>query len=190
MKEYTRKTPQFSLCGLNCCLCPRYRTTGNSRCPGCGGADFYDKHPSCGIISCSLKHDGVAYCFQCDDYPCGRYTGQNLKDSFITYLHVTEDMEAAKNGGLENYLERLSKKNQILDELLEDWDNGRMKSYYCTAVNLLPLKDLEVVMSQLTHMANEQADMNPANDGMKGKIAKEYLDKMAAEKGISLKLRR
>lgn len=26
MKEYQRTTPDFSLCGLNCCLCPRFWT--------------------------------------------------------------------------------------------------------------------------------------------------------------------
>jgi len=190
MKEYTRKTPQFSLCGLNCCLCPRYRTIGDSRCPGCGGADFYEKHPSCGIISCSLKHDGVAYCFQCSDYPCARYTGINAKDSFITYMHVPMDMETAKGMGLEVYLNQLSKKSRILDILLDEWDNGRLKSYYCTAVNLLPLQDLEVAMTELARIAKEQEDMNPSNGAMKGKIAKEYLDTIAAEKEISLQLRR
>jgi hypothetical protein len=33
MKEYYRNYPLFSLCGLNCGLCPRYHTQGESKCP-------------------------------------------------------------------------------------------------------------------------------------------------------------
>jgi len=192
MKEYNRKNPQFSLCGLNCCLCPRFRTTGSSRCPGCGGADFYEKHPACGVISCSQRHDGVEYCFQCSAYPCNRYTGLNEKDSFITYLHVPTDMDTAKDIGLENYLDQLSKKSHILDILLDEWDSGRLKSYFCLAVNLLPLADLETAMSELAQMKPQQATDSPRNsgNGNNGRIAKEYFDTLAAEKGISLQLRR
>ena len=34
--EYDREYPLFSACGLNCGLCPRFYTDGESRCPGCG----------------------------------------------------------------------------------------------------------------------------------------------------------
>lgn len=190
MKIYHRETPQFSLCGLNCCLCPRFRTTGSSRCPGCGGADFYEKHPACGIISCSLKHDGVAYCFQCSAYPCARYTAPNDKDSFITYKNVPTDMDTAKQKGLEAYLDQLSKKSLILDVLLEDWDNGRLKSYFCLAVNLLPLVDLEVAMTKLRNLKNQQDTITTVDSTNNSDVAKEYFDTLAAEKGISLQLRR
>jgi hypothetical protein len=194
MKEYIRETPLFSLCGLNCCLCPRFRTTGSSRCPGCGGEDFYEKHPTCGIISCGQRHDGVEYCFQCKEYPCNRYTGPNEKDSFITYRHVPMDMNTAKDTGLEKYLEQLSKKSYILDILLDEWDNGRLKSYFCLAVNLLPLSDLELAMSELSQREQLQGEDPAANatsdSALKGKIAKEYFDTLAAESGISLQLRK
>lgn len=190
MKQYSRTTPQFSLCGLNCCLCPRFRTTGSSRCSGCGGADFYDKHPACGIISCSLRHGGVEYCFQCSEYPCNRYVGINEKDSFITYKNVPMDMDTAKNNGVGRYLNQLTKKSLILDDLLKDWDNGRMKAYFCLAVNLLPLSDLEVAMSTLEHRKSQQEKSSSVDSALNARIAKDYFDKLSEEKGISLHLRR
>jgi len=53
MKEYKREYPLFSLCGLNCGLCPKYHTNGESKCPGCGGTDFTLKHPPCKVIRCN-----------------------------------------------------------------------------------------------------------------------------------------
>lgn len=190
MKRFDRETPQFSLCGLNCCLCPRFRTTGPSRCPGCGGVDFYEKHPACGIISCSLRHGGVEYCFQCDEYPCDRYSGKNDKDSFITYQHVPSDMDAAKNNGVGSYLDQLSKKSIILDDLLKDWDNGRLKSYYCLAVNLLPLAELEATMSQLVQKNAQMGTDFSDHTARNALMVKECFDRLAAEKGVSLQLRR
>ena len=37
MKEQTRAEPRFSLCGLNCGLCPMYHISETEHCTGCGG---------------------------------------------------------------------------------------------------------------------------------------------------------
>jgi len=55
MEYKIRSYPQFSACGLNCGLCPRYHTSGITRCPGCAGENFLMKHPSCGVLSCSQR---------------------------------------------------------------------------------------------------------------------------------------
>jgi len=36
MSDYNRQYPVFSLCGLNCGLCPNFQSTAASRCYGCG----------------------------------------------------------------------------------------------------------------------------------------------------------
>ena len=190
MKQYTRAIPQFSLCGLNCTFCPKYRTSGDSRCPGCGGPDFYEKHPACGVVSCSLRHGGVEYCFQCEAYPCAKYTGLSEKDSFMPYIHVLRDMEEAKSGGMDAYLHRLDKKSRILDELLEHWDNGRLKSFYCLAVNLLPLEDLASAMDRLGEQANGLDFREKADQAIRGKMARDCFEALAADQGIMLKLRK
>ena len=73
MAPFVRNNPRFSLCGLNCCLCPRFNTDGISKCPGCGGKDFSNQHPTCAVATCNKKHDNVEYCFQCSEYPCKKY---------------------------------------------------------------------------------------------------------------------
>ncbi|PKM62292.1 MAG: hypothetical protein CVU97_06085, partial [Firmicutes bacterium HGW-Firmicutes-21] len=99
MKEYIRNYPLFSLCGLNCGLCPRFQSVGESRCPGCGGRDFHLKHPSCVVITCSKKHNNIEYCFLCERFPCQKYKFPSGKDSFITYQNVLKDMQRALDIG-------------------------------------------------------------------------------------------
>jgi hypothetical protein len=110
MIKYKRKYPLFSLCGLNCGLCPRYQTDGKSRCPGCGGEDFHLKHPTCAVITCNKKHDYVEYCFQCSSYPCNRYNEPSKVDSFISYRNVISDFKKAYKIGVEKYQTKLNKK--------------------------------------------------------------------------------
>ncbi len=43
----------------------------------------------------------------------------------------------------------MEQKLAILAELLEDYNEGRRKSFYCLAVTLLPLAELETVMTGL-----------------------------------------
>jgi len=46
--------PTIACCGIDCGLCPRFYTAGASRCCGCGGKDFANVHPACGILSCCV----------------------------------------------------------------------------------------------------------------------------------------
>jgi len=118
MEKYRRKESRFSLCGLNCCLCSRYNTAGASECPGCGGENFENQHPSCSVITCNKKHDTVEYCFECSNYPCKRYNNLGGKDSFISYRRIQENLESAKKN-IDLYIKELSIREQILGNLLE-----------------------------------------------------------------------
>lgn len=97
MKNFKRENLLFSLCGLNCGLCPMNL---NQYCPGCGGGEGKQ---SCSIAKCSLQHGNVEYCFQCENYPCEKYDNIDEFDSFITHQHQKQDMEKFKKLGIELY---------------------------------------------------------------------------------------
>ena len=148
MTEYSRKEPYFSLCGLNCCLCPRFHTDGSSKCPGCGGPDFVKKHPTCSVVTCNKKHDSVEYCFECSEYPCQKYKEPSKVDSFISYKEVLNNFDAAQKD-LSNYLKDLNKRYVYLSDLIKNYNDGKMKELYCIALNNLPLDEIEQIMKQI-----------------------------------------
>lgn len=162
MKPYKRDHPSYALCGLNCCLCPRFHTDGSSKCPGCGGKNFHLLHPSCAVITCSAKHGNIQYCFECADFPCAKYKAKNDKDSFITYRNVQKDFADAKKD-LKGHLKTLDKKLEHLLFLLEKFDDGRSKSFFCTAVNLLPLPELDKIMKSAL-VTNNKGDKTKAKE--------------------------
>ena len=143
MKDFIRNNPYFSLCGLNCKLCSMHFS---GRCGGCGFGN-----QSCPIARCSLEHGKPDYCFQCPEYPCGRYEHIDEADSFITHMNQKTDLEKLRKIGEEAYNKEQVEKRRILDRLLAEYNDGRKKTLFCLAVNLLPLEDLRTVFEARDH---------------------------------------
>ena len=179
MKNFHRTHTAFSLCGLNCALCPMKL---GGHCPGCGGGEG---NQSCAIARCSLEHGGVAWCCQCPEYPCRHYV-QPCADSFISHRNQLEDMARFQAMGQEAYLSQLAAREQILKTLLAHYNDGRRKTLFCNAANLLPLEALKEVLAQLPPPApNAQAP-----DKAEAALAASLLKARADALGISLKLQK
>lgn len=178
MKNFKRENLLFSLCGLNCGLCPMNL---NQYCPGCGGGDG---NQACPIAKCSLQHGNVEYCFQCESYPCERYENIDEFDSFITHQHQKQDMEKFRKLGIELYSVEQQRKKVLLNHLLNTYNDGRKKTLFCVAVNLLEIDDLENIINEL--------DMNTSTFTLKEKSAHaaSLLQATANKKSIILKLRK
>lgn len=184
MEYQQRKYPLFSACGLNCGLCPRYQMDGASKCPGCAGEGFSTKHPACGVLSCSQRKE-LEYCYQCDEYPCKKYDGADKRDSFITHLKQLGDLDKARAMGIAAYRSELDEKKLILEMLLANYNDGRRKSLFCLAVNLLELQDIRHVMEQIARETQpEQSTKEKAATAVK------LVQRMTEQRNITLKLRK
>lgn len=175
MKNFHRQDQYLSLCGLNCQLCPMHL---DGFCPGCGGGEG---NQSCAIARCSLERGGVEYCFQCREYPCIRYGQFDDFDSFITHQRREEDMKRAQEIGLEQYRREQEEKAAVLSMLLETCNAGRKKTFYCLAVNLLPLEDVRKAAKQLDGLQTVQE---------RERRAVQTFETLAKQYGVTLKLRR
>lgn len=82
------------------------------------------------------------------------------------------------------YLAEQQKKKVLLNHLLNTYNDGRKKTLFCVAVNLLGLNDLERIISKL--------DENTLNLTLKEKSAHaaNLLQEAAKKKTITLKLRK
>lgn len=187
MKDFIREDHLFSLCGLNCGLCTMHI---DGYCPGCGGGEG---NQSCRIAKCSLKRNSenrnrekIEYCHQCPEFPCEYYENIDEYDSFITHQNRRSDLDKNRNIGKEAYQEEQRRKTEILRELLENYNDGRRKSFFCLAVNLLECDELQSVMAQV----KESPDL--AGQTIKERAAGvvKLLQDAAGEHGIVLKLKK
>ena len=174
MKGFVRKDPLFSLCGLNCGLCSMHL---GGHCPGCG-----EGSQSCRLARCSMGRGGMEYCYECGEYPCEKYEKIDDFDSFITHKHRKRDMEKAKKLGPEAYGAEQREKIRLLEALLAGYNDGRKKTLYCLAVNLLEVDEIKQALQTV------EGEALPSGD-RPGRMAEE-LNRIAAAKGIELKLRR
>ena len=178
MKGFTRNETRFSLCGLNCVLCSMHL---GGYCPGCGGGAG---NRSCAIARCSLEHGGVPFCWECPEYPCTRYEGFDDADSFVPHRNRKQDIAQVQALGLEAYLTRLEEKRAVLEELLAHYNDGRRKTFFNTAVCLLPLEDLQSVTAAL----NSQPELTEQSIKERALAAVQLLQEAADRRGVRLKL--
>lgn len=179
MKGFKRTDQIFSLCGLNCGLCPMHL---DGYCPGCGGGPG---NQPCAIARCSLTHGGLEYCFQCEEFPCEKYRGIDAFDSFITHKNQMRDMQRAQEIGLDAYHKEQAEKLEALKALLDGYNDGRRKALFCAAINLLGLDDIRRVLALLE---TDEAAGAPIKE--KAAHAAELLQEAAARASIELKLRK
>jgi Protein of unknown function (DUF3795) len=191
-ERLVKKYPTLGCCGLDCGLCPRYYSVGPSRCPGCAGLDFFNKHPSCSYITCCVKKKGLEVCAECDEFPCPKFTSWldklTIEDSFLTHQKIRSNLYFIKQQGLDKFLKQQKKRIKLLEKMLKDFDEGRSKSFYCIASTLLPVAELETLIDEAEHKIKVEK-VRADDTKTKAKILKELLSSFAAKGGVELKLR-
>jgi len=185
--------PSIGCCGLDCGLCPRYYTVGSSRCPGCCGPDFFDKHPSCSYITCCVKKKKLEVCAQCDGFPCSKFHSWSEDggqyDSFLTHRKARLNLDFIREHGLEKFLQQQRSRIRLLETMIRNFDDGRSKSFYCIATTLLPISDLETSLDE-TGQRTGAHKLRLDDVKTKSRILKGFLEDFATREGIELKLRR
>jgi hypothetical protein len=158
--EQLKHYPTIGVCGLDCGLCPRYYTTGTSRCPGCGGPGFSDKHPSCSFITCCVKTKGLEVCGECAEFPCAKFkTEQEYRraesSSYPPGRKVLSNLVSIKEKGFNEFMKQQRQRIRLLEIMIDEYDDGRSKSFLCRAVALL---DLVALRESLRRARRARAD--------------------------------
>jgi hypothetical protein len=185
MKRY----PTIGVCGLDCGLCPRYYTAGPSRCPGCAGPDFPNKHPSCSFITCCVKKRNLEVCGECPDFPCAKFKSEEeyrqVKESssYPPYRKVMSNLNSIKEHGIKRFVEQQRRRIKLLEKMIAGFDDGRSRSYFCRSVALLDPASLESSLSAAIRKV--KADhVQPKDVKTKAKILRGILDDLGVKAGI------
>ena len=93
-------------------------------------------------------------------------------------------MEKAKRLGIDAYNAEQAEKANILEVLLSNYNDGRKKTLFCVAVNLLELQELQTVLREI----DRKPDMETMTLKEKSTFVAGLLQDAAATKNIDLKL--
>lgn len=103
---------------------------------------------SCPRARCARERNIGDFCYLCEQYPCELYEGMGDYDSFVPTRRRSADLDRVRELGPETYVRKLEEKRAILELLVGEWNDGRKKSFYTTAVYLLELDDLRQLSSK------------------------------------------
>jgi hypothetical protein len=179
-KASVKNYPTIGVCGLDCGLCPRYYTQGKSRCPGCGGPGFFRKHPSCSFITCCVKKRTLEVCAECPDFPCSKFKSeeeyQQSKEStsFPSCKVIMLNLHFIQGQGVKIFIDQQKKRIRLLERMIDDFDDGRSRSFFCRAACLLDIRSLERALNEATRKIKAQK-IKRTDAKVKAKILKEFL---------------
>lgn len=179
--------PEMGICGLSCQLCPQYHTHSKSRCEGCKSKSRMTL--GCPFITCAIKKKAVEFCWECEDsLNCEKWrkhrdAGKRF-DSFKCYQKLEEDITFIQENGFEEYKKLQNIREAILKDMLNNYNEGRSKSYYCVAVTVLKIEELK----QAVIRAEENS--KGLDIKRKSKVLHSILDEIAKQEGYFLKLRK
>ena len=175
-----KQYPTIGVCGLDCGLCPRYYTVGSSRCPGCGGPDFFNKHPSCSFITCCVKKKNLEVCAECSEFPCYKFKSEEeyrqMKESssYPSSKKLMPNLNFIKKYGIEKFIEQQKKRIKLLEIMIKNFDDGRSRSFFSKAATLLELPNLSSSIDKATQKIKTD-NINQNDVKNKAKILKEIL---------------
>jgi len=193
--EQLKTYPTIGVCGLDCGLCPRYYTVGPSRCPGCGGPGFSDKHPSCSFITCCVKKRGFEVCGQCPEFPCSKFKSEEQyrqvppSSSYPPSGNVLSNLRFIREQGIKKFVRRQDKRIGLLETMIEGYDDGRSRSFFCRAAALLEVRALESSLDE-AKKAMAAGGGRTGDRVSKAKVLRGILAQAALNRGIMLAVKK
>ena len=187
LKAMKIKYPQVGICGLSCRLCPSYHSSGVSRCDGCKTESRM--RAGCPFITCALRKKGIEFCWNCEENKkCGKWKKHRESgkkgDSFKCYQKLEDDIALIQKNGVSKF-EKIQKiREQLLNEMLQEFNEGRSKSYYCISATVLEIDELKKVLFKAKI---DSAGLDIKN---KSKVLHLLLDGLAEKKKYRLSLRK
>lgn len=181
------KYPEIGICGLSCRVCPHYHRDTNSRCFGCKSESRMGV--GCPFITCALKKKGVEFCWDCaDSKTCEKWkkhreAGKRV-DSFKCYQKLEDDIEFIHKNGVPEFVKSQQIREQLLREMIQEFNEWRSKSYYCIVATVLEIDEIKESLSKA------RTDSKGREIKDKSKLLHSLFDEIALQKRYCLKLRK
>lgn len=179
--------PEVGICGLSCRLCPQYYTEGHSRCGGC--KTEIRMCVGCPFITCAIKKKGIEFCWDCDEHEsCEKWKNHReagkKTDSFKCYQNLEHDIAFIRKNGIDTFEKIQKSRGDLLTRMLDEFNEGRSKSFYCIAATILEIHELEDIMERAK---KESGGMDKKS---KARVLRDIINKTSEQRGYYLKLRK
>ncbi len=143
----------------------------------------------CPFHNCAIKRKGIGFCGFCDESgACDRWrkfreAGKKL-DSIVCYQRLEDNIAFIHGHGLEEFEKQQKTREKLLRAMLEEFNEGRSKTFYCIAATVLSIDELGSVL--------EKARERTVGLDVKARaeVMHSLLNELAKDKNYYLKLRK
>lgn len=160
---------------------------GENRCCGCKSESR--KFVGCTFINCATKKKGIEFCWDCEENKsCNKWKKHREfsknRDSFVCYQRLEDNVRFIQSHGVEEFDKVQRIREKLLIGMLQEFNEGHSKSYYCIASTVLEITELENALKE----ARKQSENLEIKE--KAKIMHQILNSIAETKNYYLKLRK
>jgi hypothetical protein len=96
-----------------------------------------------------VKKKGLEVCGECEEFPCSKFKSEEEylqvegSPSYPPYRTVMTNLRFIQKQGIREFVKRQAKRIGLLETMIEGYDDGRSRSFYCRAAALLEPAALE-----------------------------------------------
>jgi hypothetical protein len=143
----------------------------------------------CPFITCAVKRKGLESCWDCtENENCEKWkkhrdAGKKY-DSFVSYQKLEDNIAFIQKNGVDKFEGVQKRREDLLKDMLEEFNDGRSKTYYCIAATVMEIEEFEAALKQ-ARAAAENLDLKG-----RAKLLHGILDDVAEKKQYLLKLRK
>jgi len=103
--------------------------------------------------------------------------------SYPSYKKVMPNLNFIKKHGIEEFIKQQRCRVQLLETMLENFNDGRSRSFFCKAATLLEITDLTSSLDKATQKI--KTDKIKRNDVKnKAKVLKAIINELAFKEGL------
>jgi hypothetical protein len=166
-------------CGLYCGLCNKYQSKALSRCIGCR---LGEQHSWCSIWNCCVKKHRFENCTECNEiFNCTIFQRRKVAE----WIPATDNLRQIKEFGLENWLREQKERQSLLEEFLQNYNEGRSMNFYCKICARMPIDLIdETIKGAKKKFASEKVDKSDMKS--KARVLKAVIKDLAFMVNISL----
>jgi Protein of unknown function (DUF3795) len=178
---------EIGICGLSCRLCPAYHRETKSKCEGCKSE--YRMGATCPFHTCAFKKKRIDFCGFCDESnACARWgkfrEAGKQHDSIVCYQRLEDNIAFIQKTGMEEFEKQQKTREKLLRAILTEFNEGRSKTFYCTAATVLEIGELERVLEK-ARTKSQGLDVRA-----KSEVMHSFLNEIADNRNYLLKLRK
>lgn len=146
------------------------------------GSKLGEQHSWCSIWNCCVKKHGFETCTECSEiFNCAIFIRRKVAE----WIPATDNLRQIKEVGLENWLKEQKERKTLVEELLQNYNEGRSMSFYCKVCTRMPINLInQAIKEAKKKIVSEKIDNSDMKS--KAKILRSTIKDISVKSNINM----